>query len=875
MNDNNSTSINVQFKNSVKQQDKLDRYIAQLQTIYGFISGLNKTQVKALANVGNAAKEVKEKSDEASNSLVKLGKQFNLVFNVKTFTTFVKSFYSYFRKAMEMTSKSSSYIENVNLLEVAYHNANEEIEVSSQRIETFISKMADVYGLDENRLTRQFGIFKQLANAMELPTETAENLSEIMVKMTNDIASLYNLDLDRASNALQSALVGQVRPIRGATGADITEKTLQKTIDRLGMDTTISDLSFVEKRLVMVISLTEQLKNAQGDYARTISSVSNQIRIMHEQWERLSRAVSNSLYAFVDKYDILAYVNGVLMALTEIFNIVASLLGFKMPEFDYSGLSGVSDEAQDIIEGMDGAGASVDKLKDKLSGLRAFDKLNVVTTPKDKDDSSSIGGIDSRILAEFNKQFGEYNDMMDKVNLRAREIRDRILEWLGVTDGSYDRLKKIWKVIKGIAITIAGIKLTSSVLDFLNWWTKNKDNLSKAVGITLLISGLVFTYDALNKELNGDQSLGTALEGLVGGLSAAGGAYMITKSVTVALAVAAITLVPQAVVEVKNLFTEDINPFIEENGGFWKTWWEGVKIDIDFVEKKVAELKDDIFSKFADIAVSITGNEEEWNGWKRIIENIWAWFRGDWGTLTSNFKEDFGIINDEVQKNGGYWESWKAGVKEIWENTKKWFEEKWNKSSFKNVNDAIQENGGWWTSWKNGVKEIWNNLGLSKFFTKEYWSDKFSSMVNGAKEALSKLKEKFENWKANLKTPHIEWTHGNEATGWIKDVLETLHLPTSLPKLNVNWYANGGLPPVGQLFVANEKGPELVGNIGGQSFVANQNQMMDLLDKKMGGGQPINPTFIIQVGDEKIANVVLENLQDMAKTNGRPIVIGG
>lgn len=89
-------------------------------------------------------------------------------------------------------------------------------------------------------------------------------------------------------------------------------------------------------------------------------------------------------------------------------------------------------------------------------------------------------------------------------------------------------------------------------------------------------------------------------------------------------------------------------------------------------------------------------------------------------------------------------------------------------------------------------------------------------------------------------------------------------------------FANGGLPPVGQLFVANEKGPELVGHIGGQSFVANQNQMMDLLDKKIGNaqGNKVSPTIIVQVGDKEIARQVLDNLQDMAKDNGKPITIG-
>ena len=90
------------------------------------------------------------------------------------------------------------------------------------------------------------------------------------------------------------------------------------------------------------------------------------------------------------------------------------------------------------------------------------------------------------------------------------------------------------------------------------------------------------------------------------------------------------------------------------------------------------------------------------------------------------------------------------------------------------------------------------------------------------------------------------------------------------------FYAQGGLPPVGQIFIANERGPELVGQIGGQSFVANQNQMMDLLDKKIGNTQSNKPqVFNIYLdADHKIGSYTLDQLQDMAKTNGQAITIG-
>ena len=88
-------------------------------------------------------------------------------------------------------------------------------------------------------------------------------------------------------------------------------------------------------------------------------------------------------------------------------------------------------------------------------------------------------------------------------------------------------------------------------------------------------------------------------------------------------------------------------------------------------------------------------------------------------------------------------------------------------------------------------------------------------------------------------------------------------------------YAQGGLPPVGQLFVANERGPELVGQIGGQSFVANQDQVLELLDRKIANANTgiSNATFVIQVGSKEIARTVLNDLQNMAKSNGKPITI--
>jgi gas vesicle protein len=76
-------------------------------------------------------------------------------------------------------------------------------------------------------------------------------------------------------------------------------------------------------------------------------------------------------------------------------------------------------------------------------------------------------------------------------------------------------------------------------------------------------------------------------------------------------------------------------------------------------------------------------------------------------------------------------------------------------------------------------------------------------------------------------------------------------------------FATGGFPETGQLFVANEAGPELVGNIGRKTAVANQGQITEgiaeatynaisraLSENKSSGGS--TPYITVNVGNERL-----------------------
>ena len=197
----NQTSVSIKFTNSVTGEAKLQKYAETLKTINAVLSGMNTGQSKMLDESAKSTSSV-------SKDIKEIGERSKIAFNFSAIRTFANGLANVAKSLAQLTTLSSDYIENVNLLEVAYSKTNESVEESSAEVKKFIATMSEVYGFDESRLTRSLGIFKQMANAMQLPKQAGEELSEMMLKMSNDISSLYNISLDRASNALQSALVG-------------------------------------------------------------------------------------------------------------------------------------------------------------------------------------------------------------------------------------------------------------------------------------------------------------------------------------------------------------------------------------------------------------------------------------------------------------------------------------------------------------------------------------------------------------------------------------------------------------------------------------------------------------------------------------------
>ena len=503
---NEGTNINVKFKNSVSGLTKLEEYEKRLDSLRTILDSMpNSLKIGNDSTIKNSTKEL----DKMSNGLIKNSNAMNKIFGVAGTFAMAQGFKSAVASITNFTKKSGEYVENLNLMNVAYHRLEGSMNDSSLAGEKLVNTLSEMYGLNESELTRTVGIFKQLANAMNLSDEVGSQLAETLTKLSIDTASLYNLSFERASGVLQSALAGQTKPVRGAFGADITETTLQLTLDTYGIDTTIRDLSFVEKRLIIVTSLLNQLKESQNDYGKTVESVANQSKVFNEQLQRLGISIGNVFLPLIQS--MLPYLNAILMVLTEVISTFAVFLGFDANDYGGFASGDITADIWDMDDALSSAGENAKKLK---QGLRGFDKLNVINTPTKGSGAGGSGGgtsLDPKILDAFNKATAEYEERLQNIKMRATEIRDNIMEWLGFT-------KEINPLTGEVSWEYEGIKKTLK-----NMWNSFK-KLNPEAKLLVGFIGALFTTKLINTaskfvKLIGKTGLYTGISNLLSPLS--------------------------------------------------------------------------------------------------------------------------------------------------------------------------------------------------------------------------------------------------------------------------------------------------------------------------------------------------------------------
>lgn len=438
------------------------------------------------------------------------------------------------RTLKDMTDASVDYAETVNLFNVSMGKGLEGLNKYYEKAINFQERLEEKLGVNIEESMRYQALFNSMTKSMGLSANYAYTLSENMTKLGYDLASLYNIDTESAMTKLRAGLAGQTEPLR-ELGLDITEQSLRPVAESLGITESIRNMSQAEKTVLRYITVLRQAQIAQGDFARTMESPANQLRVFNAQVTAFKRNMGNLWQGLLG--GILPYINAIMMVINELLKMVAKLFGFEVSSqpVNVSASIGADDLASDL-------GIAGKKAKELKAQLMGFDEINNIslednTSSGSGSSSSGVGGIDQRLLDALTG----YDNMMDSISNKATELRDKMLEWLGFErddDGTWKlkegltNFEKILDVAKTIGIAIGAWKISSTVTNLLKnlGVLKGKQNFQLAFGLTLLLTGLFAQYKGTKHWLDGEADLFTILESLLGTASGAFGIASILKA---------------------------------------------------------------------------------------------------------------------------------------------------------------------------------------------------------------------------------------------------------------------------------------------------------------------------------------------------------
>lgn len=411
----------------------------------------------------------------------------------------------------DFVDESNKYVEDLNLFTASLKNYAEEAQ-------TYAESVADIMGIDPAVWMRNQGVFMTLTTGFGVAADRAYTMSTQLTQLGYDLSSFYNISVEDAMQKLQSGMAGELEPLR-RLGYDLSKAKLEAIALSKGIDKSYNSMTQAEKAQLRYYAILTQVTTAQGDMSRTLEAPANQIRILNAQITQLTRAIGNIFIPLLNK--ILPYAIAFLKVMREVADIISGLVGFTLPEIDYSG---VDEFTSSLSDDLDDANDSAKKLQRTLFGFDQINKLN---------GSNSGAGDGNGLLGGWvDFDLPTYDFIGDATNTRVQGIVEKMREWLGINkeiDGWADlfdtKLARIAGTILGIVVAVKAVKFA---FDFSKFNAAQQNITAVATALAAAAAAFLLARDAgkkFAKAMNGDSSsVGMACLELTGGVLAGAGA---------------------------------------------------------------------------------------------------------------------------------------------------------------------------------------------------------------------------------------------------------------------------------------------------------------------------------------------------------------
>jgi hypothetical protein len=358
-----------------------------------------------------------------------------------------------------------------------YDNAEDYAQSFGNRVNELLGKMSGLkvdvdgglisesgmknLGLNLQEITQYASQLASITNSLGQTGEVTTAISKSMTMLAGDISSLFNVDFSTVATNLQSGLIGQSRALY-KYGIDITNATLQTYAYKYGIEKAVSEMSQAEKQQLRLLAILDQSKVSWGDLANTINSPSNMIRQFTNNVKEAGMVLGQLFIPVLQK--VLPVINGVVIAIKRLLVSVANLLGIKIDFSSFGqGVSGYNEELEDTADALDKVGTSA---KNAQSGIRAFDKLKVISTPKSSGSGSGAGGAGIDLTKEIMDATAEYEKVWQEA---FDKMQNTSMGWADKIEKLLEPVKKLFKDFFNGDFFEAGQDLSGIVTGIFNW----------------------------------------------------------------------------------------------------------------------------------------------------------------------------------------------------------------------------------------------------------------------------------------------------------------------------------------------------------------------------------------------------------------------
>lgn len=474
-------TLQIEVKGDAKSgYDAIDNLIKRLEKLEKIIDKVSKTESK----LDSVSKKASSGFDKFASSLRKVERVLNVVTD----------------KCAEWFNESNSYTEALNLFEVTMGKG-------ADAAKEYADKLQNLMGIDVKEWMNYQGSFNQLLTGYGMGEDVSNQMSQQLTQIVYDLSSLWNVDVQTAFQKVQSGMSGQIKGLK-VWGINLSVAQLKETALAHGIELSTSKMTEAQKATLRYITIMEKTQNVQGDLARTIVTPANAMRILNAQITQMKRALGNIVSVLVVNF--IPVLQVVVNWLTATAQRVAELLGFQFPEIDYSGLDMASSFADDLTDGLDESNNNAKKLKKTLMG---FDELNVLNAPKDTTSTSVLGGgLPADLGLDLSKYGYDFTAGLEGIDTTKIESVLRKIEI--IASGFLLALGVILVLTGhlpvGIALIIAGVAgLVTAVA--INWGSMDQSVIGTLTTITGVIGGFLLVLGAILTFSGAAVPLGIAL----------------------------------------------------------------------------------------------------------------------------------------------------------------------------------------------------------------------------------------------------------------------------------------------------------------------------------------------------------------------------